>query len=95
MAKKQVPEVNINDPEIRRKLKGMIEEIANSMTRTAAERDFVKDVCNTAKELGIQPRVLRSLSRMYNAQTFHDEKMRSEEVFETYETLFPQVIMQD
>lgn len=91
MPKKQPVEVNMNDPETRKKLKGMIEEIANSMTRVLAERDFVKEVCDNAKELGIQPRVLRSLSRMHNAQTFHAERMKSEEVFETYEILFPQV----
>ena len=58
------------DPIILKKLKDCIQEMSDSMTRIASERDFIKEAIKAnSEELQIDKKVIRSLAKVY----FKDE----------------------
>ena len=72
------------------KIKNAIEEISNSMVRTDAERDLVKEIINKVnEEEGIDKRVLRKMARAYHKQNFHDETALNDE----FETAFTNIML--
>jgi len=72
------------------KIRKAIEEISDSMTRTDAERDLVKEIINKVnEEEGIDKRVLRKMARAYHKQNFHDETALNDE----FETAFTNIML--
>lgn len=72
------------------KIRKAIEEISDSMTRTDAERDLVKEIINKVNEdEGIDKRVLRKMARAYHKQNFHDETALNDE----FETAFTNIML--
>ena len=56
------------------KLKGVINELNDSMTRVAAERDLQKNVINDiCEELQLNKKEFRKLAKVYHKQNFDDE----------------------
>ena len=74
------------------KIRNAIEEISNSMVRTDAERDLVKEIINKInEEEGMDKRVLRKMARAYHKQNFHDEAALHEE----FEVAFTNIMLKD
>lgn len=62
------------------KLKNVIHEISNSMTRMDGERDYIKEAVKLAsEEHDIDKRVLRKIARAYHKQNFTEEVATAEE----------------
>lgn len=72
--------------EQRKRLKGTIQELNDSMTRIAAERDLQKEAIDDLHdELGIDKKVIRRLAKTYfnaNFQTEQEEHKTFEEFYE-------------
>ena len=73
----------------KKKLKSMVTEIANAMTRIADERSFIKDVKDRAKEeLDMDAKTLNTIAKIYYSNTLIEERMSAEQIFDTYEEVF-------
>ena len=73
-------------PADKKKLQGMVQEIANAMIRMEMEREFIKDVLARAKdELEMKPKTVRSMAKIYYKNVLMELKMESEELFNLYE----------
>lgn len=71
-----------------KKVRDAIVEISNSMTRTEAERDFVKDViARIHEEEGLDKRVMRKMARAYHKGNFQDETQLNEEFETTFQNI--------
>ena len=76
-------------PKDKKKLQGMIQEVANSFIRVDGEREFVKDVKKRAKEeLDIPPKLLSQWARICQKNILQEMKMEAETLFSTYESVF-------
>ena len=70
------------------KVLGVLKEISNSMTRSEAERDFVKEAIKAASdEHQIDKKQLRKLAKVYHRQNFTTEVQANEEFVELYEKI--------
>jgi len=75
--------------EDRQKVKEAIHEISNSMFRTEAERDLIKDiVAKVAEEHGLDKKMIKRLATVYHKQCFNEEIA----VHEEFETLYQEVV---
>lgn len=73
----------------KQKIKNAIVEISNSMTRTEAEREFIRETIKRMNdEEGIDRRLLRKMARAYHKNNFQDETALNDE----FETLFTEVM---
>ena len=74
------------------KIRNAIEEISNSMVRTDAERDLVKEIINKINdEEGMDKRVLRKMARAYHKQNLHDETALNDE----FEVAFTNIMLKE
>jgi hypothetical protein len=72
----------------RKKIKGLLEELSNSMTRQEGEREFQREAIKAAAEnSGIDKKLLRKLSRIYHKQSFTEEQQTNEELTQLYESV--------
>ena len=72
----------------RKKIKGLLEEMSNSMTRQEGEREFQREAIKAAAEnSGIDKKLLRKLSRIYHKQSFTEEQQTNEELTQLYESI--------
>lgn len=88
---KQMNFVSINtlSSEDKSKLKSVITEINDSLTRMAAERDLQKDMINkVGEDLGIDKKLVRKLAKSYFKSNFNNEVVQFEEYEEFYRMLF-------
>lgn len=70
-------------------IKGVVQEIENSMTRVDGENDFVKEACKEAKEkYGVEPKHLKKLATTLHKQNLADQEEEFELFVESYEQLF-------
>ena len=77
------------DPETKKKLQGAIQELSNSMTRTDAERDLMKDIIQTTfEDTGVDKKYIRKLATIYHKQNLMDVQTENEDVQSLYEDLF-------
>jgi len=66
----------------------VMQDISNSMTRSEAERDFVKEAINgLSDKYNVSKQALRSLARVYHKQNHHEVTALNTEVDELYETI--------
>ena len=67
-------------------VKKSIQEMIDSMTRTAAERDLQKNIVARIKdETTVTPKVFRRMARVAFAANFMEEKQNNEEFENLYE----------
>jgi hypothetical protein len=67
------------------KLRKAIIEIADSLTRIAAERDLQKEIIKkTSEELTIDKKIIRRMAKVYFNANFTQEVELDEEFEETY-----------
>lgn len=77
------------DPKEIQKLQEAIKEASNSLLRTEAERDLIKNIKTDMKEaFGMPPKIFTRLVKTYHAQNFHEQVSQDEAYEELYEKLF-------
>lgn len=70
----------------KQKLKNAIQEINNSMTRVAAERDLQKEIINKlAEELSLDKKLIRRMAKVYFKSNFTTEVEENNMFEEFYE----------
>lgn len=71
------------------KLKGVVKELNDSLTRVASERDFQKDAINSAaEEIGLEKKLIRKLAKVYFTATYDQEVDDQNEFRDYYDNLF-------
>lgn len=73
----------------RKKFNDALQEISNSKTRIAAERDLIKDiVADLAEQFELPKKTINKLSNIYHKQSFSQEAQE----FDELETLYEEVV---
>ena len=68
------------------KLKGVIKELNDSMTRVAAEKEFQKEaITKVCEELGVEKKLIRRMAKTYFKANFNDE-VEENNTFEDFYT---------
>lgn len=81
--------MNIQDPEIRNKVRAALGEISASMTRIEAEKDLIKEVVKKlSDETSIPKSVLNKSAKVYHKQNYKQQVEEYENFQQLYETLF-------
>ena len=72
--------------EQKKKLQGAISEISNSLTRTEAERDLIREIVKTqSDELAIPKKIISKIAKTYHKQNLTQEIEDHEDFVELYE----------
>jgi hypothetical protein len=80
----KVSNVNSLSSNDKQKLKGAIQELNDSMTRAAAERELQKETINKmAEDLGLDKKLIRSLGKAYFKANF-GEIVEEHTIFEEF-----------
>lgn len=70
------------------KLRKILDEISNAMTRAEAERDYINEaITESATNFQIDKKVLRKLAKTYHKQNYNEEVSTMETFSELYETV--------
>jgi hypothetical protein len=78
--------MTISSPEDKKKLKGAIQEISNSMTRMEAERDLIKEIIKEqSDQFQIPKKILAKIAKTYHKQNLTQEVEEHEDFVELYE----------
>jgi hypothetical protein len=78
--------MSISSPEDKKKLKGAIQEISNSMTRMEAERDLIKEIIKEqSDQFQIPKKILAKIAKTYHKQNLTQEVEDHEDFVELYE----------
>jgi uncharacterized FlaG/YvyC family protein len=78
----------ISSPADRTKIKKMLDEISNSMTRIAAERDLIKEtISELSKEFELPKKYLNRMAKVYHKQNFQIEQANHEEFEDLYTSI--------
>lgn len=78
----------ISNPADRAKIKKMLGEVSNSMTRIESERDLIKEtIKEMSQEFNLSKRQLNRMAKVYHKQNFSREKEDHEEFEELYTTI--------
>ena len=73
-------------PEQKKDLQNAIREISNSMTRTEAERDIIKDIVKAQSDnLQIPKKIISKIAKTFHKQSLHQEVADHEDFVELYE----------
>jgi len=84
------PTVTVNSlsSEDKKKLRGAINELNDSMTRTAAERDLQKETINKVfEDLGVDKKVVRRMAKAYYKANFNEEIEENKNFEEMYDVV--------
>ena len=88
MAVKQFSINQISAEADRKKLLDAIRECSNSMTRIAAEKDFIKEAVKTVcEDLKLPKRLVNRLVKVYHKQNYDEEVATHEQFEQLYETI--------
>ena len=80
--------MTVSSPVDRAKIKKMLGEISNSMTRMQAERDYIKEaIKEMSDEFQLPKRTLNRMAKVYHKQNFNEEVASHEEFEDLYETI--------
>lgn len=78
----------ISNPADRQKIKKMLGEISDSMTRIAAERDLIKEtVKEMSQEFNLSKRQLNRMAKVYHKQNFSREQEEHSEFEDLYTSI--------
>lgn len=84
------PTVTVNSlsPEDKKKLRGAINELNDSMTRAAAERDLQKETINKAfEDLGVDKKIIRRMAKAYYKANYNEEVEENKNFEEMYDVV--------
>lgn len=77
-----------SNPEDRKKLKAMIVEMTNALSRVDAEREHLKEISSAAvEEFGIKKTIINKLARTMYKNNYSDLQNENEHFEFLYETL--------
>jgi len=83
---------SLNENE-RKKLKKVIMELNDSMTRVAAERDFQKEAINNLhEELGVDKKLIRRLAKAYFKANFGEEIEENKTFEQSYDLIIKNTV---
>jgi len=72
-----------------KEIKNKFDEVSNSMTRVAAEKDLIKEIYTDLKDqYEIPPKVSRRLAKAYYKRNIHEVVAENNDFVETYDTVF-------
>jgi hypothetical protein len=75
-------------PEQKKDLQGAIQEISNSMIRTEAERDLIREIVKEQSDtLQIPKKVIAKIAKTYHKQNLAQEVADHEDFVELYEKI--------
>ena len=75
-------------PEQKKDLQGAIQEISNSMLRTEAERDLIREIVKEKSDaLQIPKKVISKIAKTYHKQNLAQEVADHEDFVELYEKI--------
>lgn len=78
----------ISNPTDRQKIKKMLGEVSNSMTRIEGERDLIKEtIKEMSQEFNLSKRQLNRMAKVYHKQNFSREKEEHEEFEDLYTSI--------
>lgn len=79
----------ISNQEDRKKFNQALQEISNSMTRIAAEKDLIKEIVSDLSEkFELPKKTINKLAKIYFKQNFSQEAQQ----FDELETLYEEVV---
>lgn len=74
--------------EDKKKLKGVLDELSNSMIRAKSEKDFQKEaISDAAEKFQINKKILRKLANVYHKNSFTDEVVEMQEFQNLFEAI--------
>jgi Zn-dependent M32 family carboxypeptidase len=80
--------ITISSPEDRKKLKDAIQEISNSLVRTEAERDLIREIIKEqSQNLQIPKKIIAKIAKTYHKQNLTQEVEDHEDFVDLYETV--------
>lgn len=85
------PHVSLSSlsPEDKKKIKNVVMELNDSMTRAAAERDFQKEAVNNLHDsLGIDKKLVKRMAKVYFKANFSEEVEENN----TFEEMYDQIV---
>lgn len=78
----------ISSPTDRAKIKKMLGEVSNSMTRIEAERDLIKEtIKEMSQEFNLSKRHLNRMAKVYHKQNFTREQEEHSEFEDLYTSI--------
>lgn len=78
----------ISSPADRQKIKKMLGEVSDSMTRIAAERDLIKEtIKEMSQEFNLSKRQLNRMAKVYHKQNFSREQEEHSEFEDLYTSI--------
>ena len=80
--------MNIQDPEVRKKVRDAVGEISASMTRIEAEQDLIKEIVKKlAGDHNLSKKALAKMARTYHKQNYAKVTEEIDEFATLYETI--------
>jgi hypothetical protein len=77
-----------SNPADRKKIESALQEISNSLTRSEAERDLVRDIIKTTcDQFELDKKIFRRMARVYHRRNFNEEVAEHEQFETLYETI--------
>ena len=77
-----------SSPTDRQKLKSSLQELVDSMTRVAAEKDHTKEVISVIKEnFDLDPKYIRKMAKIMYDQSFSELQQENEDFELLYESI--------
>lgn len=78
----------VNDENSKKRIKKALQEISDSMTRTEAERDLVKEIVkDVCEEFKLNKKTFRRMAKTYHKRNFSVEVALDEEFETMYENI--------
>ena len=78
----------ISNPADRQKIKKMLSEVSDSMTRIAAERDLIKEtIKEMSQQFNLSKRHLNRMAKVYHKQNFTREQEEHSEFEDLYTSI--------
>ena len=77
-----------SSPDDRKKIRGALEEISNSLTRIGAERSLIKEILQDVEDkFELPKKYTRKVAKIFHKQNFAEVKTEQEDLETIYETV--------
>ena len=77
-----------SDDETKKRIRGALEEISNSMTRMGAERDLIKNILQDVEDdTQVPKKYLRKMANIFHKQNLNEVKTENDDVETLYEAV--------
>lgn len=77
-----------SDDESKKRIRGALEEISNSMTRMGAERDLIKNILQDVEDdTQVPKKYIRKMATIFHKQNLNEVKAENDDVETLYEAV--------